>query len=342
MLARSSKLIHPLGAQIETPLLISSFSSKGFRFLRQKKDFLKSEVEELILVTSELIHDTALISAFDLKYYLGSADKLLRKLNLLPELLFIDSGGYETIEDYDLSEVYRYPIRTREWNVKFHEEELKKFPKIPLVVISYDNGQERRISLKNQIERAKKLFAKFPDQLNDFLIKPSKREASYLNFDEVLENISLMKKFNIIGVTEKELGSSISQRMQNIKTLRTSLDSVNCTSPIHIFGNLDPLTSVLYFVSGAEIFDGLSWLRYGFHQGLSINKSNIDMLEGRVNELDYVNSNMAMFQNLIYMRRLTQEMKTFVKKYKEGKEDEAFNSLQFIGSKVKDILNSSK
>jgi hypothetical protein len=289
-----------------------------------------------------LIYDSALISAFDLKYYLGSADKLLRKLNLLPELLFVDSGGYETIEDYDLSEVYRFPIRTREWNGKFHEEELKKFPRMPLVVISYDNGQERRLSLKNQIERAKKLFTKFPDQLSDFLIKPSKKEDSYLNFEEVVENISLIKKFNIIGVTEKELGTSISNRMHNIKILRTSLDSVGCNSPIHIFGNLDPLTSVLYFTSGAEIFDGLTWLRYGFYQGLSINKSNIDMLEGRVNEMDYVNSNMAMFQNLIYMRKLTQEMKTFVKKYNEGKEDEAFNSLQFIGSKVKDILNSSK
>lgn len=342
MLGRTSKLIHPLGSQIETPILVSSFSSKGFRFLAQKNRPLKSEVVELIKLTSEALYETVLVSAFDLKYYLGSAINVRRNLKLFPDFLFIDSGGYETIEDYDLNEVYRFPIKSREWNLHLHEEELKKFQTTPLVIISYDNGQERRMSLRNQIERAKKLFMKFPDQLNDFLIKPSQKHDTHLNIEEVLDNLSLMKKFNVIGVTEKELGNSISNRIMNLKTIRSSLDKIGCSSPIHIFGNLDPLTSVLYFVNGAEIFDGLTWLRYGFHNGLCVSKANIDMLEGRINEPDGMNANTVMYQNIIYMRRLTQEMKSFIKKYKEGKEDEAFRDFPFIGEKLKAILNTSK
>jgi len=342
MLGRTSKLIHPLGSQIETPILVSSFSSKGFRFLAQKNRPLKSEVVELIRLTSEALHETALVSAFDLKYYLHSADNLRKNLKLYPDFLFIDSGGYETIEDYDLNEVYRYPIKSREWNSNLHEAELKKFQSTPLVIISYDNGQERRMSLKKQIERAKKLFAKFPNQLNDFLIKPSQKNDTHLDIDEVLDNLSLMKKFNIIGVTEKELGNSISDRIMNLKTIRSALDRVGSTSPIHIFGNLDPLTSVLYFVNGAEIFDGLTWLRYGFHNGLCVSKSNIDMLVGRINEHDGMNANMVMYENIIYMRRLTQEMKSFINKYKEGKEDEAFRDFPFIGDRLKTLLNTSK
>jgi hypothetical protein len=34
------------------------------------------------------------------------------------------------------------------------------------------------------------------------------------------------------------------------------LDEAGVKSPIHVFGALDPLTVCLYFVAGAEVFDG--------------------------------------------------------------------------------------
>src|SRR5260221_13350584 len=39
--------------------------------------------------------------------------------------------------------------------------------------------------------------------------------------------------------------------------------------PIHIFGCFDPQTIPYLFFSGADIFDGLSWMRYYFRDGHS-------------------------------------------------------------------------
>jgi hypothetical protein len=346
MEARINRLKHPSGIVLETPLLISSFSSKGFKFLKKiksgKKIRQQSEVGELIKSTAEAITECALVSAFDINYYLGSEENLIRKYNLLPKILFIDSGGYETIEDYDFSEVYKYPINSKKWSSEMHSTVLEKFESIPSVFVSYDNGQDRRISLKSQIERAKKLFDRFPMQMNDFLIKPGNKKDHLLNIDEIVENISLLKRFNIIGMTEKELGDSTAERMRNIKEVRLALDKVGSSSPIHIFGNLDPLISVLYFISGAEIFDGLTWLRFAFYEGMTLYKSNVDIFAGRQNEKDHLNNKMVMMQNLIYLRSLTQQMKSFVKTYNEGKRDEAYNCFSYVGDRVKQIIHTSK
>ena len=37
--------------------------------------------------------------------------------------------------------------------------------------------------------------------------------------------------------------------------------------PPHVFGALDPLSVCLYFVAGAEVFDGLTWSRYAYNSG---------------------------------------------------------------------------
>jgi hypothetical protein len=340
---RISQLKHPMGVNIETPLLVSSFSSKGFKFQKNGKDPNgKSEVNNLILTTSEAITESALVSAFDMYYYLGKEEKEIRKLNLSPELLFIDSGGYETIEDYDLHETYKYPIVSRKWDQKLHDGILQNIQTIPSVFISYDNGQERRISLNAQVERAKRLFQKYPNQLNDFLIKPGNKKHTHVDIDEIVDNIGLLKKFHIIGLTEKELGESVADRMQNIKRIRRALDKIDCHTPLHIFGNLDPLTSILYYLSGAEIFDGLTWLRFAFYQGSALYKTNVDLLNSRQNEKDYLNEKMVMLQNLIYMRNLVQEMKSFTRMRLAGKEEEAFNCFTYISTVVKQIINTSK
>jgi hypothetical protein len=62
--------------------------------------------------------------------------------------------------------------------------------------------------------------------------------------------------------------------MTKIARLRIAMDAADVRAPIHIFGSLDPLTSVLYFISGAEIFDGLTWLRFGYHEGHTMYAQN--------------------------------------------------------------------
>jgi hypothetical protein len=52
--------------------------------------------------------------------------------------------------------------------------------------------------------------------------------------------------------------------MLNIAKLRIGMHSSGVEKPIHLFGSLDPITTPLYYLSGADIFDGLSWLRFMF------------------------------------------------------------------------------
>jgi queuine/archaeosine tRNA-ribosyltransferase len=40
-------------------------------------------------------------------------------------------------------------------------------------------------------------------------------------------------------------------------------------APIHVFGCFDPQTIVHLFFAGADVFDGLAWMRYYFHNGHS-------------------------------------------------------------------------
>ncbi len=306
MLSRSRIIQHPQGIRVVTPILVSSFSTKGFRFLEKDKKLL-SEAFELIENTAEYLTEAVLLSCYDLEYYFPDVEKM-RKFSFVPKLTFLDSGGYETIDDYDFTEGYKHPIIKNEWNESLHLERLNKWSRFyPAVFISYDNGSERRRELKSQIKRAEKLFEQYPNQLK--------------------------KKFNIIGFTEKELGESIIERMKNIKCVREALDNIKCSAPIHIFGNLDPLTSVLYFIAGAEIFDGLTWLRFSFFEGRSVYMQNIDAVKNRIQEKDRLNYKLNLVENLIYMRNLQAEMIAFANTDKTEPE-KALHNFKYISREV--------
>ena len=89
MFARRSKIV--LGTQTiaETPLLLPSFSSKGF-----------PQVRQIMNLMAEFITSPILISAYDVHYRL-IPDKIT-----FSQLLFLDSGGYEARIEHDLSETY--------------------------------------------------------------------------------------------------------------------------------------------------------------------------------------------------------------------------------------------
>lgn len=339
MLARRSILKHPSGVEIETPLFVSSFSSKGFRFTK-RDGILHSEVIEQVKLAAEYLSETVLLSAYDLKYYLPDPEKL-RKVRFLPALVFIDSGGYETIDDYDLTEAYKHPVVMRAWTPSHHQKILDRWPKLfPAVIVSYDHGNEKRRTFKKQIKNANELFARYPDHLNNFLLKPNQK-GKMINIREVVENISEIKNFHIFGMAEKELGDSLIQRMANIQRIRQAMDDSGNSSPIHIFGNLDPLTSAMYFIAGAEIFDGLSWLRFGFYEGKSLYLQNIDALKNRLHEKDYLNQRTIVYENIIYMRRLQGEMKAFLRDF-QIKGESAFDSFKYIAEPLREAYQQLK
>jgi len=284
-----------------TPLLVPSFSSKGF-----------PEVKKIISYTGEIITDQALVSSYDIHHKLVTK-KSLGFIQTAP--LFLDSGGYESSKDKDLSDLNKHNQgKARKWNTSMHQEFLDGWVfNRPTVVVSFDSPRARTTLMK-QVERAEKLFERYPQAMTNFLIKPEKVKNKYLCLDEIIENINLLKDFDIIGVTEKELGHSTLERMKNIKKLRAALDEVSEDKPIHIFGSLDPISSILYFLAGADIFDGLTWLRFAYSKktGLPTYKHNFGALVLGIGHPDE-NVDLSMWnQNYYYLTDLQLQMRRYL------------------------------
>lgn len=323
MLARKSTIKHPNGLDFTTPMLVPSFSSKGFQF--DKKD--QSEAKELAEFAAEFLTDQVLFSAYDIKY--GHVPEV--KDCGFAELVFIDSGGYETNDVHDLSAVLHFPSKIRDWNKDLLTEVLDSWPdESACVIVSYDHGKERH-DMKSQIDSARELFSKYPHQLHDFLIKPETSTQYTLEkaLTSVFQCIDQLSDFHIIGVTEKELGNSLLSRMTALAELRLGLDTAGVKSPIHVFGSLDPFSSCLYYLAGAEVFDGLTWLRYSYFDGTAIYNSNYGAIRLSIRMQDRLIRQKAIVDNYYYLVNMKDEMQKFLL---EGD----FSKFTYIGAKLEE------
>jgi hypothetical protein len=100
--------------------------------------------------------------------------------------------------------------------------------------------------------------------------------------------------------------------MQNIAALRLAMDDAGINKPIHIYGSLDPITSILYFLAGAEIFDGLTWLRYGYAEGLACYRNIYSVRAIGIRAREAFIKAMTMRNNLSYLLDLTDQMRKFL------------------------------
>jgi hypothetical protein len=260
--------------EIETPILIPSFSSKGFSFNTKGM----SEAAEAIDLSKEFLTDSSLLSAYDLYHnHIPFSEDYI-----CTDVTFLDSGGYETSDIYDFSATAKYAYPIKEWTLEYYKTILDQWPVYKAaVMVSYDHG-DKRYDLKSQITAAQDLFSRYPHFLVNFLIKPETRDQKYIQIENILRNVAKLNTFAVIGVTEKELGNSILNRMVNIHKIRNALNANKNPAPIHVFGSLDPVTSILYFLAGAEIFDGLTWLKYSYFEGMAVYQSNYGGLDNEV------------------------------------------------------------
>jgi len=273
-----------------TPILLPSFSSKGLR---------KGELKQYLDFAEALISEEALISAYDLYY-----DEIF-SIPTFPSVLFVDSGGYETSAQADFSEVAKRRHKAKKWNPGLHATTLSRFPfTSPTVVISYDH----RVPVERQIAAAKKLLAKYPYAGREILIKPNSAKEDFVDMNSVGSCAKHLGDFDVIGFTETELGPSTFDRMINIARLRRALVENSIGIPIHIFGSLDPISSPLYFLSGADIFDGLTWLRYAFNEGYTIYKHNYAALNVSIRERDDRINAQCATNNYYYLMNLKDDM----------------------------------
>ena len=192
------------GQEIErTPLLIPSFSSKGF-----------PEIDKIIRYTTELIDGVTLVSSYDLHY-----GKITAPLDFA-SLIFLDSGGYEASKETELSDFGGKEHRPKPWSQAMHEAHLAQWqPGVPSVLISYDHPKER-IPVNEQIERAKAMAPGRDGFLREILLKPETTTQTLLQMPSIIANVHDLAGFDVIGVTEKEAGNSIIDRMKNIAELR--------------------------------------------------------------------------------------------------------------------------
>jgi hypothetical protein len=281
-----------------TPILLPSFSSKGF-----------PSVKQIIETMQEFISYEMLISAYDVSYF-----ELSQVPMTFSSLVFLDSGGYEASLDSDISDLSTMEHFPREWDIAKHNSVLASWDFTqPTVLINYDHPNQR-LAIEDQINIAIDLHKSYPNCVKEILLKPEKNGQDYINIDSIIKNIYKFSEFNILGFTEKEIGKSVFERMLNIAKIRTALNSISLDLPIHVFGSLDPVTSPLYFLSGADIFDGLTWLRYAYKDGVAIYKQNFCALsiQHGMHTPEEISYGSIWSTNYYYLRELQDQMKEFL------------------------------
>lgn len=278
-------------------MLLPSFSSKSGATRHGKV-----EIDRF----GEIVTSPVLISAYDLFYDMV-------QLPSFAATVFIDSGGYEALKDVEAAgggntaEVENHP-----WTEENYKKVLTgiRFPQ-PFVAVSFDHPNQP-LPLAQQIERAEQLFPDRRDLIKEFLIKPEPTE-DYVDSARIVAQIDRLARFPIIGLTDKELGSTMMERLLCVGRLRRALNALGVGTPVHIFGSLDPLTAPLYFLAGADVFDGLAWLRYGFSGGRAIYPQNFEAIELNLNQRSDGSRLVMAERNYFALVKLEDEMRRFLK-----------------------------
>lgn len=124
------KIAIPGGESFRTPILVPSFSSKGF-----------PEIGRIVDLTEPFIESEILISAYDIHY-----KHLTNELNF-PSLIFVDSGGFEAAVDQDLTHVFDAldaEYKPKKWTIEFYNSVIESWQAVPpAVFVSYDHPDER-------------------------------------------------------------------------------------------------------------------------------------------------------------------------------------------------------
>lgn len=265
MLARRSRLALRSKGFVETPLLVPAFSSRGHPRVDLILQFASAFITEALLISAYDIGNNHLVASTDLNF---------------ARLIFIDSGGYEIADRPDLSDIKGSARAAAPWDEASYAQVLANLPidldQPGLVAISYDLPG---MSVADQAAAAHALFGKKRGIMRELLLKPESPSQAYLHIDAILKRADAISGFNVIGVTEKELGNSVLARMESIARLRLGMDATQITAPIHVLGALDPLSAPLYCLAGAEIFDSLSWLRLAYRCGLPVYRQSYGILE---------------------------------------------------------------
>ena len=263
MIACRKSLLHPIAGEIELPLLIPAFSSKGFGFYKTGKGKNKRDYSELAYAFAEFTRhymQHVLVSAYDLYFDHFIAPDLpsnnVTSYLVNSRIVVIDSGGYELTAGFDSNETKTFVYQPK---AGFGKEEYEKVLKtitgdennLHLIITNFDNEPQGG-PLDVQIKMAREIFNRYPNCLTNFILKPWTEKSEIVDPSRMSNtDFSNLRGFDIIGVAEKDLGKNIIDRLKRVAFLRKGLNEAGITSPIHIWGGLDPIMTPLFFFAGA-------------------------------------------------------------------------------------------
>jgi len=269
------------GHVIRSPLLVPSISSAGFRRVDLDNGESEPEPAAWLRIVHPFLSEALLLSAYDaahgnLPFPEDLNENFAEGMYAGPKTLIIDSGLYE----------HRYgpPPFTGErldWSESDYDRILQTVPAAPgTVLVNYDGyDADDSAPFQTQIQTAQRFFTAQQGFISDILIKPERRDRPLQIADLTPRLLESLRAFDIVGLAEKDLGDSILEKLCNLASLRHRLTDAGVHAPIHLFGSLDPIMSPLFFAAGAEIFDGLSWLRYGYHWDAALYRDEVPVLE---------------------------------------------------------------
>ena len=262
------------------------------------------------------IDESLLISAYDIRHKLlvdsaAFTSGFKQSRYAQPRVLVIDSGWYEKeggppagqfagdLKDPLLWEEADYLL-----TIDNLDEDLRP------IVVNWDHAGLYR----EQIAHAQDFFGARTSLASTLLLKPP-YGSRFHHFGKLSdEDVSNLRAFDIIGVTEREIGESVLDRLVAISQLRRQLERVKVSAPIHVFGGLDPLHTPLYFAAGAELFDGLGWLRYAYREGVAMNREVAALFDRQIRKRWMQTLNSVSLANLDELRRLTDDLRRFAHK----------------------------
>jgi hypothetical protein len=321
---------------IETPLLIPSFSSKGFAPVRVDRRKWPAPAACLKVLGGSAF-ESLLISAFDIHHkqilHPGSLKRgFQRSVYSIPQFLVIDSGWYESTVGADAGEPYE-ERRAVDWDRTTYEKTIDSLDdRLHAAVVSYDENAP----YDRQISHAQAFFASRPRFVSIIMLKPPRRDGEH-DLARLRVKARRLRAFDIIGIAEKELGNTVITRLKTVAELRRLLDESEVESPIHVFGALDPLMTPLYFAAGAEMFDGLSWFRYAYHDDLSIHRDSMLVLSNQLDKRTPHAYFGVQATNLDAIRELGRDLKVF---HSKGNDWNVFRRADVL-SRTYDALRSA-
>lgn len=215
---------------------------------------------------------THLISLYDIHHYLQMGSDTAMDDNTpnadatLPRrsgLRFLDSGTYETTLLPIAPGDPEGPEGHLPWSRDLYLETAGMHGCPGDVLVSYDDPTK---TLTEQIVEGWSAFAHVttPGIRRSLLVHPNGAAPATLA-DIVARHAA---DLDILGITEKDISPPWFLAAAYLRDLRAALDvALGRYVPLHIFGCFDPQTIPFYFFSGADVFDGLAWMRCYFRDG---------------------------------------------------------------------------